>query len=129
MTRGKFEEELSRMGTVAQAIRPGSLILFNESFASTNEREGSEIAGQIVRALLDSGVLVAFVTHMFALAESFWRESRSGANFLRAERLPDGERTFRMVPGEPLPTSHGEDVYRRVFESESSTAAAEALST
>lgn len=35
--------------------------------------------------------------------------------FLRAERTDDGQRTFRVTPGEPLPTSHGEDVYRRIF--------------
>ncbi len=37
------------------------------------------------------------------------------ALFLRAERRPDGQQTFRVVVGEPLPTSHGADVYRRVF--------------
>ena len=37
------------------------------------------------------------------------------ALFLRAERLADGRRTFRLVEGEPLPTSYGEDLYRRIF--------------
>jgi hypothetical protein len=37
------------------------------------------------------------------------------ALFLRAERLPDGRRTFRLVEGEPLPTSYGQDSYRRIF--------------
>jgi hypothetical protein len=35
--------------------------------------------------------------------------------FLRAERRPDGHRTFRLLPGEPLPTSYGEDLYQEVF--------------
>jgi hypothetical protein len=35
--------------------------------------------------------------------------------FLRAERRPDGQRTFRLMPGEPLPTSYGEDLYQEVF--------------
>jgi hypothetical protein len=35
--------------------------------------------------------------------------------FLRAGREDDGQRTFRIIEGEPLPTSHGEDVYRRIF--------------
>jgi hypothetical protein len=42
-------------------------------------------------------------------------ERRDNATFLRAERLPDGRRTFRIVEGEPLPTSHGQDIYRRIF--------------
>jgi len=35
--------------------------------------------------------------------------------FLRAERRPDGVRTFRMKASPPQPTSHGEDSFRRVF--------------
>lgn len=36
--------------------------------------------------------------------------------FLRAERLADGQRTFRMAEGEPLPTSFGADINRRIFD-------------
>ncbi|NIA26314.1 MAG: DNA mismatch repair protein MutS [Gammaproteobacteria bacterium] len=115
MRRGKLEEELERMEEIAEAIRPGSLLLCNESFASTNEREGSEIARQIVRALLERGVKIFFVTHMFDLAEGFQRLETNAALFLRAERKQDGRRTFRMIEGEPLPTSYGEDLYRRIF--------------
>jgi hypothetical protein len=35
--------------------------------------------------------------------------------FLRAERQPDGSRTFKLSAGKPLPTSFGKDVYQRVF--------------
>ena len=35
--------------------------------------------------------------------------------FLRAGREDDGQRTFRIIEGEPLPTSHGEHVNRRIF--------------
>ena len=40
-----------------------------------------------------------------------------GALFLRAERLADGQRTFRLIGGEPLPTSYGEDLYHLIFAS------------
>lgn len=40
------------------------------------------------------------------------------ALFLRAERLADGTRTFRIVDGEPLQTSYGEDLYGLVFGTE-----------
>jgi len=115
MESGKLDEELSRMSRIVDRITPGGLLLCNESFASTNEREGSEIARQIVRALLARGIKVLFVTHLFALAGHFHREHAPAALLLRAERQGDGRRTFRITPGEPLPTSHGEDVYRRVF--------------
>jgi DNA mismatch repair ATPase MutS len=51
MVSGRLDEELSRMSALADHIRPASLVLFNESFAATNEREGSEIGRQVVRAL------------------------------------------------------------------------------
>jgi hypothetical protein len=115
MTRGKFDEELARMSEIADQVSPGCLVLCNESFAATNEREGSEIARQVVLALLDAGIKVVFVTHMFELADGFHREGSGATLFLRAERDPDGRRTFRLVEGEPLPTSYGEDSYRRIF--------------
>lgn len=120
MESGKFDEELSRMSAIVDTVAPGALVLFNESFASTNEREGSAIAREIVGALLESGIRVAYVTHMYDLAHRFWTTrrddgARDEAVFLRAEWLPDGRRTFRVLPGEPQPTSHGEDLYRRIF--------------
>jgi DNA mismatch repair ATPase MutS len=115
MERGKLDEELSRMREIADAITPNCILLCNESFAATNEREGSEIARQVIRALLDSGIAVFFVTHLFDLASSFYQQELATALFLRAERQPDGRRTFRLIKGEPLPTSYGEDSYRRIF--------------
>jgi DNA mismatch repair ATPase MutS len=70
MTSGKFDEELSRMNALSDILHPHALILFNESFASTNEREGSEITRQIVTALLDSGLKVFFVTHLYPFAHA-----------------------------------------------------------
>lgn len=103
------------MSALADLVGSNALLLCNESFASTNEREGSEIARQIVRALLEAGVDVFYVTHLYDLAHGLYEAPPVDAVFLRAERLADGRRTFRVVEGEPQPTSHGEDLYRRVF--------------
>ncbi|MFE2373846.1 hypothetical protein [Streptomyces sp. NPDC059398] len=128
MTHGKLDEELLRMSAVADRISAGGMLLCNESFASTNEREGSEIARQIVHALLESGVKVVFVTHLFDLAHGLHEEGSEAALFLRAERTDDGRRTFRLAPGEPLPTSYGEDLYRRTFGGQSAEPSAAAVS-
>jgi len=117
MRHGRLAEELSRMSAIAGLVRAGGMVLLNESFAGTNEREGSEIAGQILRALVDSGVRVLMVTHLHQLAQGLHEQRMPGSIFVRAERLPSGERTFRMVEGAPLPTSYGDDLYRRIFES------------
>jgi hypothetical protein len=55
MKSGKFDEELSRMSDIADDMTSNSMVLFNESFAATNEREGSEIGRQIVCALSEKG--------------------------------------------------------------------------
>jgi DNA mismatch repair ATPase MutS len=115
MKSGKLDEELGRMSAIVEHLARGGIVLLNESFASTNEREGSEIARQVVRSLLEAGIKVFYVTHLFDLAESFCRQASPETLFLRAERLPDGGRTFRVVEGEPLPTSYGADLYRRIF--------------
>jgi DNA mismatch repair ATPase MutS len=115
MTRGKLDEELARMTELVDLLSPNAVILFNESFASTNEREGSEIARQVVTALIEKGIRVMFVTHLSDFARGMFDRRRSDTLFLRAERRPDGVRTFKLLPGEPLETSFGEDVYREVF--------------
>jgi hypothetical protein len=115
MEGGKLDEELKRMSEIADQIESGSLLLCNESFASTNEREGSEIARQVVNAMVDKHVKVVYVTHMFEFAESVYRQQRPDVLFLRADRLENGKRTFQLSPGEPRSTSYGEDSYRRIF--------------
>ncbi len=112
---GKLDEELARMSELVDHATGRSFVLLNESLSATNEREGSQIAREIVRALLERGVKVAYVTHLYDLAESFHRLGMSEALFLRAERGMDGERPFRLTEAPPLPTSFGRDVYRRVF--------------
>lgn len=56
-----------------------------------------------------------FVTHLADLVRSAFEQRLGGFLFLRAQRLPDGTRTYRIEPGEPLPTSFGEDIDRQVF--------------
>ena len=111
MKSGKFDEELSRMSDIVDHIAPHSLILFNESFAATNEREGSEIARQIMTALLDKGIRMVSVTHLYELAHGFYERNVGNILFLRADR----SRTFKLVEREPLPISFGEDLYNRMF--------------
>lgn len=116
MRSGKLDEELGRMSDIADSLAPRSIVLFNESFAATNEREGSEIARQVMRALIEKGIKVFFVTHLYDFAHGFFEGTSEGATFLRAERKADGTRTFKLVEGEPLETSHGEDLYKAIFE-------------
>jgi MutS domain V len=115
MESGKWDEELGRMSAIVDRVKPNAMLLFNESFASTNEREGSEIADQIVGALLDQHVKVVFVTHLYHFAVTLRARRPCKAVFLRAERRPDGTRPFKLVVAEPLQTSYGVDLYNAIF--------------
>lgn len=115
MKSGKLDEELARMNDIVKDIRPNAFILFNESFASTNEREGSEIGRQIVRALLEKHMKVFFVSHLYDFSHGFYEQGAENILYLRAQRHSDGERTFQLMEGEPLPTSFGGDIYKKIF--------------
>jgi DNA mismatch repair ATPase MutS len=108
---GKFDEELSRMSEIIDRLSPYSLVLFNESFAATNEREGSEIGLQILTGLMEQNVRAVCVTHLYDLAHRLYQERKPDVLFLQPERKANGTRTFRLFEGEPLPTSHGVDLY------------------
>lgn len=112
---GKLDEELRRISEIVDHVRPDGMILFNESFAATNEREGSEIARQTTLALMARNIKVFFVTHQFDFAGGLFRRGLPSVVFLRAERDGDGKRDFKIVAGQPLQTSFGRDVFDRVF--------------
>jgi DNA mismatch repair ATPase MutS len=115
MKSGKLDEELKRMSAIVDKVTPNSILLLNESFASTNEKEGSEVARQVLSALLDAGIKIFFVTHLHKFAQESYERQKKKAVFLRAGRKADGERTFKILEGEPLQTSFGEDLYRNIF--------------
>ncbi|HXF93963.1 MAG TPA: hypothetical protein VNK46_14515 [Nitrospiraceae bacterium] len=115
MKKGKLDEELARLSEIVDRLAPNSMLLLNESFAATNEREGSEIAKQVVHALLEQGVKIFYVTHLYEFAHGFFERKTQDTLFLRAERRADGTRTFRLVEGEPEETTYGEDLYRKIF--------------
>ena len=110
---GKLDDELKRMNRIAQKLKSSSLVLMNESFASTNEQEGSDIAEQIVSAFTENDIEVFYVTHMYTLAKSFLR--KKGIEFLVAEVDTNGKRTFKVKPGEPQSTSFGKDLFKKIF--------------
>ncbi|WP_454887866.1 MutS-related protein [Sphingomonas oryzagri] len=115
MDSGKLDEELTRMSGIVDHLGRHPLILFNESFAATNEHEGAEISRQIVGTLHDAGIRIVCVTHLYSFARSLHRQADPRALFLRADRQDSGERTFRLIEGEPLSTSFGRDLYQRIF--------------
>jgi hypothetical protein len=65
--------------------------------------------------MVDSGVKVLLVTHLYDLAHSLHARHDTTHLLLRAERHPNGVRTFQLSPGEPEPTSYAQDTFRHIF--------------
>ena len=120
MNSGKLDEELKRMGRIVENVTPGSLVLLNESFATTTEKEGSAIAYDIVKALKECGVKVMTVTHLMSFARRMYEECGGSKSpdsiFLSAERLENGARTFKMIRHEPELSSFGMELYEKIIE-------------
>jgi DNA mismatch repair ATPase MutS len=116
MNSGKLDEELLRMNNIINNISPNSLLLMNEPFATTTERDGSKIAKDIITALYELDIKVLFVTHLFEFANFVHDEKLDKAIFLRAERNDNGNRSYSIKTAEPLQTSYGEDLFNSVIE-------------
>lgn len=132
MNSGRLDEELKRMSQIVDFLHkneeeaPGtSLVLLNESFATTTEKEGSIISYDILKAMTEMGVHVATVTHLLSFAKRLYEEKEqekkekgieeTNVVFLSAERLEDGERTYHMIPCVPQLTSFGLDLYDKMI--------------
>ncbi len=103
LSYGKFEEEVKRFRGFANFLRRGDFVLMDESFSSTNPIEASVVAENVVSALVDSGVNVAYVTFLQDFIYNFTRRYGERAVLLVPERLKSGERTFRLVRGSLQP--------------------------
>lgn len=120
MNSGRLDEELNRMNQIIENLGERPLILLNESFATTTEKEGSVIAYDVIKALGEVGVKILTVTHLLSFAQRMYQESQDDPNseieFLSAERKPGGVRTFKMIQHAPELTSFGLDLYESIVE-------------
>lgn len=120
MNSGRLDEELNRMDQIIKNLGERPLLLLNESFATTTEKEGSVIAYDIIKALGEAGVKILTVTHLLSFAQREYQERSASENssieFLSAERKPGGIRTFKMIQHAPELTSFGLDLYEEIVE-------------
>lgn len=119
MNSGRLDEELGRMSQIVDLLEENSMVLLNESFATTTEKEGSLIAYDIVKALVEADVKVLTVTHLLSFAQRIYQEAKespkTNIEFFSAERTGDGKRTYHMIQHEPELTSFGMDLYERII--------------
>lgn len=120
MNSGRLDEELRRMDQIIRNLGKDSMVILNESFASTTEKEGSAIAYDIIKALNEENVKILTVTHLLSFAQKMYDETgdleKADVAFLSAEHLEDGTRTFKMIPHEPEQTSFGLELFAEIIE-------------
>jgi len=122
---GRLGEEAARLATIFEQATPYSLVLLNESLASTSPGESLYLARDVVRALRLLGARAIYATHLHDLAANLEAinaevpgDSPVVSFVARAEPLPEGEYgevrpTFRITPGPPLGTSYARQIASR----------------
>ena len=119
--KGLLAEEAGRIASAVEALKSGSMVLFNEPLTSTGPEETKAISAEVIAVCMAAGARGVWVTHVYELAsnragleEALPWGSRLGS--LRIVLEEDGEETrftYRVERGEPKGYSHAEDALRR----------------
>ena len=114
---GRLGEESQRLSRIFETATRYSLLLLNESLATTSVAEGVFIAKDVVRAMRYLGCRAIFNTHMHELAASV-REINDGVEGdSRAESLitgvHNGERSFKVFIAPPQGVSYAADIAKK----------------
>ena len=114
---GRLGEESQRLSTIFGAATCYSLLLLNESLATTSVAEGVFIAKGVVKSMRYLGVRAIFNTHMHELATSVDRINSEVEGDSRAESLitgiHDGARSFKVTIAPPQGVSYAADIAKK----------------
>jgi hypothetical protein len=118
---GRLSQELGELSRMFDETTADSLLLLNESLASTNAAEALVVAEEMLAALRRVGTRTLYATHLHEIAERLSEinepaEAGPEVRGLTAETEWDGEqvrRTYRIVPGSPAGRSFARDLARK----------------
>ncbi len=113
---GRLGEESRRLSEIFKLATRHSLLLLNESLATTSVAEGLFIAKDVVKSMRYLGCYAVFNTHMHDLARSL-DELNSIEGDSRVESLVtgvhDGQRSFKVAIIPPQGMSYAKDIALR----------------
>jgi DNA mismatch repair protein MutS len=116
---GRFGDEAQRLSVIFSHGTRHSLVLLNESLASTNAGEGLYIAQDVVRVLRRLGARAIFATHLHDLAADLAALNASTpgdsliVSLVASGREPSEEsprRSYKIAPGPPLGRSYAREI-------------------
>lgn len=111
---GRLGEESKRLSEIFSAATRYSLILLNESLATTNVAEGLYIAKDVVKAMRYLGARSVFNTHMHDLARNLDEVNKEVEGESRVESMvtgvDNGRRSFKVFIAPPQGVSYAKDI-------------------
>ena len=109
---GRLSDEAERLSEIVDNITHDSLILLNESFASTSPHEAVSLAGELLKVLAEVGVRGVFATHLHELALNTADFGTCVAPLTAEAVITDdtAERTYRVREGTPAGNSFARDI-------------------
>lgn len=114
---GRLGEESKRLSEIFEVATNRSLLLLNESLATTSVAEGLFIAKDVVKAMRYLGTRAIFNTHMHDLARSLDELNGEIEGTSRVESLVtgvhEGERSFKVSISPPQGVSYARDIAKK----------------
>jgi len=114
---GRLGEESKRLSEIFGIATRYSLLLLNESLATTSVAEGVFIAKDVVKSMRYLGTRAIFNTHMHDLATSVTELNEAVEGDSKAESLVtgvhDGERSFKVSIAPPQGVSYAADIAKK----------------
>lgn len=114
---GRLGEESKRLAEIFDIATPNSMLLLNESLATTNVSEGLYIARDVVRAMRYLGVRSVFNTHMHDLAKNLgeMNSQTEGKSLVQSlvTGVENGERSFKVYISPPQGSSYARDIAKK----------------
>ena len=116
---GRFGEEAQRLQQLFAEATAESLILLNESLASTSAGESLYLAQDVVQLFRQMDVRAIFATHLHQLAANVDEINQANGNgkvvsiVASAKDVEDGKRSFEVVRGEPIGRSYAQELAAR----------------
>ena len=111
---GRLGEESKRLSEIFTQATSHSLLLLNESLATTNVAEGLYIAKDVVKSMRYLGVRSVFNTHMHELARSIneLNQAVEGESVIESmvTGVENGHRSFKIFIASPQGISYAKDI-------------------
>ena len=111
---GRLGEESKRLSEIFEIATRYSLLLLNESLATTNVAEGLYIAKDVVKAMRYLGTRAVFNTHMHDLARGLDKVNSEVEGDSRIESIvtgvENGNRSFKVFIAPPQGVSYARDI-------------------